>query len=88
MPDYTLYIFGRTGHFVREIEMDCADEKVAIALAQQWVDAYDVELWQLDRPVARFDAAPKDLAASSGPSLASDGCDRAADSNDMHSLAR
>ena len=66
MRDYNLYIFGRSGHFVREIEMDCADDNAAISMTQQWVDSYDVELWQLDRPVARFDATQKNLGASPG----------------------
>ncbi len=54
MQDYSLYIVARSGRLVREIEVDCANDDAAIDLAQQWVDDHDVELWQLDRMVARF----------------------------------
>jgi hypothetical protein len=52
--DYSLCILGRSGHLVREIELECASESAVIDLAQQWVGGYDVELWQLDRMIARF----------------------------------
>jgi hypothetical protein len=54
LQDYSLYLIARSGRLVREIEVDCADDDVAIDLALQWADDHDVELWQLDRMVARF----------------------------------
>ena len=57
MQDYSLYILGRSGRLVREIKVECANESAAIDLAQQWVNGYDVELWQLDRMIARFSRA-------------------------------
>jgi len=54
VQDYSLYILGRSGRLVREIKVECTNEGAAIDLAQQWVNGYDVELWQLDRIVARF----------------------------------
>jgi hypothetical protein len=54
VQDYSLYILGRSGRLVREIEVECANESAAIDLAEQWVNGYDVELWQLDRMIARF----------------------------------
>ena len=54
MQDYSLYILGRSGRLVREIEVECANESAAIDLAQQWVNGYDVELWQFDRMITRF----------------------------------
>jgi len=54
MQDYSLYVLGRSGRLVREIKVECTNEGAAIDLAQQWVNGYDVELWQLDRIVARF----------------------------------
>ena len=54
MQDYSLYIVGRSGRLVREIELDCANDAAAIDLAKKWVDGYDVELWQLDRMISRF----------------------------------
>ena len=59
MQDYSLYILGRSGRLVREIKVECANEDAAIDLAQQWVNGYDVELWQLDRIVARFSRVQK-----------------------------
>jgi hypothetical protein len=41
--------------------MDCADDDTAIKSASRLVDRHDVELWQLDRPVVRFDAASKQM---------------------------
>ena len=37
------------------IQMDCVDDESAITCAERLVDGRDVELWQMDRPVARFD---------------------------------
>lgn len=54
MQDYSLYIVARSGRLVREIEVDCASDDAAIDLAQQWADDHEVELWQLDRMIARF----------------------------------
>ena len=59
MQDYSLYILGRSGRLVREIKVECTNEGAAIDLAQQWVNGYDVELWQLDRMVARFSRVQK-----------------------------
>jgi hypothetical protein len=61
--DYSLYIIGRSGRLVREIEVDCANDATAIDLAQEWVDGFDVELWQLDRLVARFNSAGRTMTA-------------------------
>jgi hypothetical protein len=41
--------------------MDCADDDSAIKSASRLVDSHDVELWQMDRPIARFDARPKQM---------------------------
>jgi hypothetical protein len=41
--------------------MDCVDDDTAIKSASNLVDIHDVELWQMDRPIARFDAASKQI---------------------------
>jgi hypothetical protein len=41
--------------------MDCADDDTAIKSASRLVDRHDVELWQMDRPVVRFDAASRQM---------------------------
>ena len=57
MPVYCAYIVGRHGVFIRAVEMDCVDDDAAIESAKHLVDSHDVELWQMDRPIARFDVA-------------------------------
>jgi hypothetical protein len=59
VQDYSLYIVGRSGRPVREIEVECANDDAAIDLARQSVDGHDVELWQLDRMIRRFESARK-----------------------------
>ena len=58
---YHAYIVGRHGLFIRAIEIDCADDDAAIESAKQLVDSHDVELWQMDRPVARLGARSKQV---------------------------
>jgi len=41
--------------------MDCIDDDHAIKSAGRLVDDHDIELWQLDRPVARFEATSKQV---------------------------
>jgi hypothetical protein len=61
MPGYRAYIIGRDGHFTKAIALDCADDDAAIESAKQLINGYDVELWQRDRRIARFDTRPKDI---------------------------
>ena len=60
MPDYRAYIIGRDGHFTKAIDLDCADDSAAIESAKQLINGCDVELWQRDRRIARFDTRPTD----------------------------
>jgi hypothetical protein len=55
MPYYRAYIVGRDGHFQQAIDLDCTDDDAAIQSAKQLVDGHDVELWQMDRKVAKFE---------------------------------
>jgi hypothetical protein len=41
--------------------MDCINDDTAIKSAARLVDNHDVELWQMDRPIARFDARSKQI---------------------------
>jgi hypothetical protein len=56
MPYYRAYIIGWDGHFQNAVELDCADDKAAMESAKQFVDGHDVELWQRDRTIAKFEA--------------------------------
>jgi hypothetical protein len=55
------YIVGLHGRSIGVVQMDCADDDSAIKSASRLVDSHDVELWQMDRPIARFDARPKQM---------------------------
>ncbi|WP_063708732.1 hypothetical protein [Bradyrhizobium centrolobii] len=56
MTAYRAFVMGRHDQPIGVIQMDCIDDESAISCAERLVDRHDVELWQLDRPVARFDA--------------------------------
>jgi hypothetical protein len=56
MPHYRAYFIGRDGHFEKAIELACSNDNVAIKSAKQLVDGHDVELWQQDRKITKFDA--------------------------------
>lgn len=55
MPDYRAYIIGRDGHFQKAVPLVCSDDEAAKKEAEQLVDGHDVELWQRDRKIARFE---------------------------------
>jgi hypothetical protein len=59
MPGYRVYIIGSDGRFIRAIELACPDDEVAKEYAKQFVDGHDIELWQQDRKVAKFDRNPE-----------------------------
>jgi hypothetical protein len=59
MPDYRVYIIGHDGHFMKSEQLDCADDAAAIESAKQLIDGHDIELWQRDRRIARFDSKPE-----------------------------
>jgi hypothetical protein len=59
MPVYHAYIVGLHGRSIGVVRMDCVDDNSAIKSARGLVDNHDVELWQMDRPIARFNAPSK-----------------------------
>ena len=60
MSDYRVYLLSDDDHVVDRIELDVADDNAAIEHAKQYIDGRDIELWQRDRRIARFDSRPKD----------------------------
>ena len=44
---------------VLQILLDCKDDSAALQATKPLVDGFDVELWQRDRMIARFDGRPK-----------------------------
>jgi formate-dependent nitrite reductase cytochrome c552 subunit len=61
MPVYRAFIVGLHDRAIGVVQMDCHDDNSAIQSAKRLVDNHDVELWQMDRPVARFDARSKQV---------------------------
>jgi hypothetical protein len=59
MPEYRVYIVGSDGHFFSSQGLECANDDEATEKAKQLVDGHDIELWQRDRKIARFDCKPK-----------------------------
>jgi hypothetical protein len=61
MPFYRAYIVGLHDRPIGVVQLDCTDDESAIKSAARLVDSHDVELWQMDRSVARFDARSKQM---------------------------
>jgi hypothetical protein len=59
MTDYRVYVIGTDGHFVRAIQLDCPNDRAAIESAKQFINGHDIELWQRDRIITKFDRKPE-----------------------------
>lgn len=59
MEGYRAYILGPDGAVQNRIDLSCDNDAEAIRLAEQLVDVYDVELWQLGRLVGKFTASAR-----------------------------
>jgi hypothetical protein len=55
---YRLYVIGPDGHFIKAIDLQCADDEAAQQSAKQFIDGHDLELWQRDRLITKFAACP------------------------------
>jgi hypothetical protein len=61
MPVYRAFIVGLHDRSIGVVQLDCIDDESAIKSAGRLVDTHDVELWQTDRPVARFEARSRQM---------------------------
>ncbi len=61
MPFYRGYIVGLHDRPIGVVQLDCIDDESAIKSAARLADSHDVELWQMDRPVARLGARSKQV---------------------------
>jgi hypothetical protein len=59
MQEYRAYVIGPDGHIQQRIDLLCADDDAAKERARQLVNGHDLELWQLDRMIAKFRASNK-----------------------------
>ena len=66
MSDYRVYVIDDGDHIKDRIELDCADDSAAIEYAKQFINGQDIELWQRDRRIARFDSRRKDAIGLTG----------------------
>jgi hypothetical protein len=53
--DYRVYVLGSDGYFSKTIYLDCLNDAAAIEVAKQFINRNDIELWQRDRKIAKFD---------------------------------
>jgi hypothetical protein len=66
MTDCQVYATGNDGLLFSAIHLDCPDDKAAIEsakqlIAKQLINDHDVELWQRDRRIAKFERRPGQL---------------------------
>jgi hypothetical protein len=54
MPEYRAYLIGPDGHFVKCVELVCADDEAAKEQAKTLAEGQDVELWQEARRITEF----------------------------------
>ena len=59
MHQYRIYTFREDGHLSTVQRLECADERVAVRKARQFVNREDGELWESDHLIARFPALRK-----------------------------
>jgi hypothetical protein len=52
---YRAYLIGRDGQFKKVVDLICDDDDGARKRARKMVDGHDVELWQRDRRVEKFE---------------------------------
>ena len=58
MPTYRALVFGPDGHFLRAHNFEAASNDFALMRAELLVDGHDVELWEGESLLKRFDAKP------------------------------
>ncbi len=63
MAHYRIYLLDQHRRIISAANVHCADEHEARERAQHLVDCNDVELWQLDRRVAVFEARHQQIEA-------------------------
>ena len=56
MAHYRAYLIGRDGRFYKAVDLICADDEAAKEAAKKLADSNDVELWQQDRRITKFEA--------------------------------
>ena len=60
MGDYRIYILANDDEVTKRVYIECADDDAAIEAARQYIKGRDVEVWQENRRILRFDRPWKD----------------------------
>jgi hypothetical protein len=55
LPNYRVYFLNPGGHFTGRQEIAAADDREAVKKARQLLDRQDLELWDGQRLVGKFD---------------------------------
>ncbi|MBR1126846.1 hypothetical protein [Bradyrhizobium iriomotense] len=66
MAHYRAYLLDQHRRVISVAKLQCADEQEARERAAQLVDVNDVELWQLDRRIAVFEAPTSRTSQGAG----------------------
>lgn len=75
MAHYRAYLLDQHRHVISVANLQCVDEQEARECVQQLVDVNDIELWQLDRRIAVFEAAITRTPKAEGQTSAGKGRD-------------
>jgi hypothetical protein len=59
LAHYRAYYVGSSGNFIAYEALVCLDDDEAVAVAKQFVDDHDIDVWCGDRFVIRLLAKPK-----------------------------
>ena len=59
VTEYQVYTLDNDGNSLKETELDRPDDRAAVQSAKQFIDGHDIELWQGDRKVAKFEHEPE-----------------------------
>jgi hypothetical protein len=60
VTEYRIDVVDAHGNFIRSVQIDCTDDKAAIESAKQFIHGHDIELWQRNRLLTRFDHKLRD----------------------------
>jgi hypothetical protein len=61
MPGYQLYFLDAKGHVYRRQDMECADDREAIAVANALKHPYGMELWRGPMTLKKFDVPDDEM---------------------------
>jgi hypothetical protein len=61
MAYYRAYLIGRDGRFMKAVDLICDDDDGAKKCARAMVDGHDVELWQHNRRIEKFESRQEHL---------------------------